>query len=113
MSIKNHILQSILSSNKKVFDHKWTFDPIILVPLICGAILVIILLLFICCTKHVEHESDADDILELSTIEPNHCITHGSTEESHEDRSYYWLQRKQSLSPIPELYECNDELSIN
>jgi len=43
MSIKNNILQSILSSKKKVVNHKWTFDPIILIPMICGIILVILL----------------------------------------------------------------------
>ena len=88
--------------------------PIILLPLISGTIFVIMLLLFICCTKHLEHDTDDDDdILELSTIEPNHFIAHGSTEGSREDRRYHWLQRKKSLSPIPELYESNEELSIN
>ena len=46
-----------------------TLGSIILVPLICGTIFVNLLLLFICCTKHLEHELDDDDILELSTIE--------------------------------------------
>ena len=87
-----------------------TVGPIILLPLICGTIFIILLLLLICCTKHLEHETNDDDILELSTFEPSHSITHGSTEESHEDRSYYWLQRKQSLSPIPELNESHEEL---
>ena len=108
MSIKNNILQSILSSNKKVVNHKWTPDPIIWIPLICGITLVILLILFICCTRHLENEWNADDILELSTIEPINCITYGSVQESREDRLYHWLQQKQSLSPIPELYECND-----
>ena len=92
-----------------------TLGPIILVPLISGSIFVISLLLFLlflCCSKRLEHEIHDDDILELSTIEPNHFIAHGSTEESREDRRYHWLQRKQLLSPIPELHENNEELSI-
>ena len=90
-----------------------TLGPIILVPLICGTIIFVLLFLFYYCTKHLGHETDDDDILELSTIGTNHFIAHGSAEESREDRRFYWLQRKQSLSPIPELYESNEELSIN
>ena len=94
-------------------NHRWTLDPIIVVSLICGTILVILLLFFICCKKHLEHEFDFEDNLELSTIEPNYCIIHYSTEESRGDTRYYWLQRKQSLSPVPELCECNEEQFIN
>ena len=108
MSTKNNILQSILSSNKKVVNHKWSFDPIILIPLICGIFLFIILILLVRCSKYLENESNADDILELSTIEPIHCMAYGSVEESCQDRRYHWLQQSQSLSPIPEVYECND-----
>ena len=90
-----------------------TLGPIILVPLISGTIFVIMLLFFICGTKHLEHDTDDDDIFELSTNEPSHFIAHGSAEESREDRRFHWLQRKQSLSPIPELYESNEELAIN
>ena len=111
--MENNLLQSILSSNKKVLSHKWNLEPIMFVPLICGIILIILLLLFICCTKYLQHESDGDDDLELSTIETIHSITYGSEEGSRKNRGYYWFQRKRLLSPIPELYECNDEVSIN
>ena len=109
---KNHHLRSILSSNIKVMNRHLTLNPIILLPLMCSTILVVLLfcIIFICCTKHLEHDTDDDDILELSTIEPNHFFAHGSTEESRQDRRYHWLQRKQSLSTIPELYESNEEL---
>ena len=112
---KNHHLRSILSSNIKVMNRHLTLNPIILLPLMCSTILVVLLfcIIFICCTKHLEHEPDADDILELPTFEPNHGIPHGSIEEIREDRCYRWVPRTQSLSPIPELHESNEELSIN
>ena len=96
-------------------SHHLTLDPIILGPLTCGTILFVLFftIIFICCTKHLEHEPDADHILALPTFEPNHGMTHGTTEETREDRCYIWVPRTQSLSPVPELHESKDEMSIN
>ena len=96
-------------------NHHLILNPIILVPLTCCTILFVLLfiIIYICCTKHLEHEPDADNVCELPTFEPNHGITHGFTEENREDRCYIWIPRAQSLSPIPELHESKDEISIN
>ena len=96
-------------------NHNLTLNPIIFVPLICGTILLVLLfiIIFICCTKHLEHEPDADHVLELPTFEPEHGITHGSTEENRGDRCSFWVPRSKSLPPTPELHESKEEMSIN
>ena len=95
-------------------SHHWTLDPIILVPLTCGTILLVLffIIIFICCTKHREHEPDAHHVLELPAFEPNHGITHAYAEENRGDRCYFWVPRTQSLSTIPELHESKEEMSI-
>ena len=115
MMIKDHILKSILSANEKIINHKSTLDPIILLPVIYCTILGILLLLIIlfCCTKRIKHETDDDGLLELSTITTNHSITYGSSEINGDGKCDHKLPRKETLSPIVELDECNEELLIN
>ena len=114
MMIEDHILKSVLSVNEKTINHKWTPDPLILVPAIYYTTLVILLLVIIvlCCTKRIKHETDNGSLPELSIIQANHSISYGSSEVSGYGKCDHMLPRKETLSPIVEVNECNEELLI-
>ena len=109
--IEDHILKSISSANEKIISHKWTLDPLILGTVIYCTILGILLLMIIyfCCTIHRTHGTDDGGLNELSIIQTNHSITYGSSEERGVGKCEHKLPRKETLSPIVELNECNEE----
>ena len=104
MIVKDRILQAILLSNKVIINPEQAIHPM-LVPVICftmvGVVMLILFIMF--CTRNCEHESDVDELWELSELQPNKCNTNGPTEINSESLGIQWLPRKQSLSPIPEI----------
>ena len=112
MLVEDHILKSISSANEKIINNKWTLDPLTLLPVIYCSILLILLLviIFFCCAKRIKHETDDSCFLELSSIQTNHTITYGTSESSGTGKCDHKLPRKETLSPIVELNECNEEL---